>query len=980
MKKRKLFSYGTIPLLALGMIGTVGCGSTKENEVEKPTAVFDKEIATYRLGNPTRTNDGDYKTPKLLNLTYVNFDIDISNYVFFFWATGVDGKELETTTISENQITVTVDLYNNPDYYGKSGVYFIVKKVGTWVGQSEDAYIDFIKLNDYINDEGVINVYALGDSSNRVEISTDPTITSDRIIGTYFTDWKTIHVSATGRDFTSYKLYAFEKGYLSNSPDYQVCNKELYKVASGVPTFVGDDIEFDITSKYNVPANALYLLEMSHTSGRTYSRYVNPEHLYETSMFKTHYTYTGDDLGVTYTQNSSTFKVWAPTAGLIQLQIYDNYDSYTGRVYNMSYHYGGVWACTIEGDLDGKSYTYTVYNSNGEETTTDPYAKACTVNGDRSVVVDFSTTNPDGWDDVPLVWDGVSGRDITTPQELSIYETHIRDLTMHETWTGSSMRGTYNAFVEKGTTYSKSYAGNPTTTVTTGFDHIEELGVKAVQLLPVFDGDNDERLDHRKYDWGYNPLNYNCVEGVYSSNPTNPKTRITEYKNLIQQFANNKNKTRIIMDVVYNHVSNAKSSCFEKLMPHYYFRMLPDGRFADCSGCGNEVKSEAPMMSKYIVDSLKWWATEYKVKGFRFDLMGLIDHKTMIKAAQELYKIDPDIYLYGEGWSATGTTSIDQTYHSDCYPSFTNNVYSYLMKSGNMCYIGCFNDGGRNAIRGDNYIWDGSGHFYPGYGFISQGDSDVGDKSTLVGEMLLGRNTNSSVNNQSPLQTINYASCHDNYTLFDQFSFTLANGGTFDSDCLAGSLRASTICNIAVMMSNGVAFMQGGEELFRTKALTTAEDLDKGVYEYINGIPVSHNSYNLSDSVNAYDWSRKISVSYKGYEAYTKVFFDSLKETIALRSDFKFRSNTSNEGHPCNYWDNGDNQTKLAWFFESKSGKNNTMGYKLCISGRYAYPNSVWNGDSDLVTNVGQYTLRTNSGAQVSLGMYACVVTRTPNE
>ena len=574
----------------------------------------------------------------------------------------------------------------------------------------------------------------------------------------------------------------------------------------------------------------------------------------------------------------------------------------------MAFRPGGVWEVTIANkDLNGMYYNYYVYNSLGKNVATDPYAKAVGVNGSRGMVVNFAETNPTGWSDVPDIWNGRTGYDIANPNDLSIYETHIRDLTMHSSWNGSEMRGTYSAFVEKGTTYT-----NGTTTVKTGFDHIEEMGVKAVQLEPVFDSDNLEGVNERSYNWGYNPLNYNCVDGSYATNPYDGAARIKEYKELVQAFANNKNHTRVIMDVVYNHVASAPSSCFHKLMPKYYFRYTEAGNYWNGSGCGNDVKTEAPMMSKYIVDSLCWWAKEYKIKGFRFDLMGLIDWKTIQKAAQELYKIDPDIYIYGEGWTGDGSDAhIDNADSSSHYygnwGANTWTVYNKLFKSGNMCYVGAFNDAGRNALKGENNIDNA-------FGFISQDNGHVGSNSSKVADMLVGYHSGVGGN---PNQCINYASCHDNYTLFDQLTYTVSNNGTNDFPGIV--CAASTAVNCAIMFSNGVAFMQGGEELFRTKVVSSGdlEQYGNSDTTVIAGKTISHNSYRLSDYTNAYDWSRKISVG----SVYVLDYVQELEKAIALRSSLTKYDydqlnaaghNPFDSGSPMNVWNQGDGSCTVA--------------------------------------------------------------------
>ena len=367
------------------------------------------------------------------------------------------------------------------------------------------------------------------------------------------------------------------------------------------------------------------------------------------------------------------------------------------------------------------------------------------------------------------------------------------------------------------------------------------------------------------------------------------------------------------MDVVYNHVSSASSSCFTKLMPKYYFRYDAEWNYTDGSGCSNEVKTEAPMMSKYIVDSLKWWASEYKIKGFRFDLMGLIDTGTMAAARKALNNIDPDIYIYGEGW-----TSIDG-YNGDAgtMGSDSANVYSQLYPEAAGGFVGAFNDSGRDAIRGGNDHGYGTNNSYPNWGYVAQGQSDGEGKIDAIYDMFKGVHSGKGGN---PNQCINYVSCHDNYTVWDQFRYTLAtkgyenrtsekydnsgrpiNGGEPEiKDVIAASISAHGL----VMASNGVAFIQGGEEIYRTKTITDKDikdgdevlvkatpeftELTKGGDEaYIRPFPdyetydptftatalatgecrmfgtnemVSHNSYKLPDSVNSFKWSRKIHV------------------------------------------------------------------------------------------------------------------------
>ena len=349
--------------------------------------------------------------------------------------------------------------------------------------------------------------------------------------------------------------------------------------------------------------------------------------------------------------------------------------------------------------------------------------------------------------------------------------------------------------------------------------------------------------------------------------------------------------------------------------------------------------------------------------------MGLIDVNTIKTAAQELYKIDPDIYLYGEGWSASG-------YHGDNAStnpgSFTANIYQYLYKQGNMCYVGGFNDGGRNALKGENVQ---GADFYPGWGFLSQDSSNVGVKSTYVGDMLLGKNWYVG-DAYAAKQTINYASCHDNYTLFDQFTFSHQTTNGWDASLLPGAMRATTISNMVVMMSNGVAFMQGGEELFRTKMITTDEDRATTTsYEAvnINGNLISHNSYNLSDAVNAFDWSRKISVTYNGATENTDTYYAALKAAIQTRKDLKFKDRAEKD-ETSNYWEDGNNCTKIAWHIQSKNSSNGISSYKLCIGARYS-SQTLNNADTAKVVSLGDVTLGLNDGL-ARMGQYSAIISK----
>ena len=856
------------------------------------------------------------------------------NRVFWFWASGAapDKEFMPDDGYDRYNLKITLDLTQGEFavFYKKTSISFLIKNKSAdpvkpvWDYQTSNTELIF---EDYPPKQGLVEVwlaYTQGNDLGIYETEEKAKMTGVKIA--YFSDWKTITCQSTAPGGVHYVLYAYDQKYLQTSAIYQTeYAKSLCKIKEGE----GSGSKFTITLNYSIHPNMVYTIESNELGKPDSVKFTNVtfERLYETERFETYFNYDGD-LGCFYTPEETTFRVWAPTAGLMRVYLYetgtpadfeDEGGSNDHRGYVMTYKKGGVWELTIKNkDLGGQFYCYQVVNSSGKFVVMDPYATACGINGVRALIYDPSDVNPTGWDDIPLKWDKQQGYDISHPNELSIYEVHVRDLTIDETWQSNRgyKRGTYQAFAESGTTYTDGE-----TTVTTGYDHIEEMGVKAIQIMPCFDYDNAEDEEHFSYNWGYNPLNYNCLEGAYSNDPFDPTSRITEFKQLVMAYANNKNKTRTVMDVVYNHVNSASDSNFNRLMPKYYFRFDDTWTyFMDASGCGNEVKSEAPMMRKFIVDSLCMWAREYKIKGFRFDLMGIIDFITMNKAAEELYKIDPDIYLYGEGWAA-GEVKINYDYYKT-WGTDSWTVYNKCRKAAKRCWIGCFNDVGRNALKGENDI---NGNFW---GFITQGSEHVGDKSWKVADMLVGkhfgitREGDESKDIYNPNQCIVYASCHDNFSLYDQFTYTASNKG--DPDRHPGITCAAVACaECTIMSSNGVAFMQGGEELFRTKEVTdydyyntsnaaaNAVVVDETTYKWI-----SHNSYNLEDHTNSFKWDRKISVD----DVSTLGYVQQIEKAIQTRDKLTKYTYEYLEAHSpyssasdFNVWNAGDGSTTIAF-------------------------------------------------------------------
>lgn len=384
------------------------------------------------------------------------------------------------------------------------------------------------------------------------------------------------------------------------------------------------------------------------------------------------FSYDGDDLGLTYSPACSSFCLWAPTAQEAELVIYDSWQGAAESKYAMIRDIRGTWRATVDGDLDGKFYTYRVRLGEQWNEAADPYARAVGVNGDRGAILDLRKTDPERWtEDKPPFED---------PVDAIIYELHLRDLSIHPA-SGMTHKGQYLALAEEGTRGPEG--------ILTGLDHIANLGVTHVQLLPIYDYSTESvdetKLDEPHFNWGYDPKNYNAPEGSYATDPYMPGLRIQELKTMIQALHDR--GLRVIMDVVYNHVYDGYRVNFTKLVPGYYLRYKQDGSLSNGSGCGNDVATERLMMSRFIVESVVYWAKEYHIDGFRFDLMGLMDVDTMRETRRRLDGIDPSIMTIGEGWMMGTELPMERLAHQK--------------NASLMPGIGHFNDDFRDAIKGN---------------------------------------------------------------------------------------------------------------------------------------------------------------------------------------------------------------------------------------------------------------------------------------
>lgn len=505
-----------------------------------------------------------------------------------------------------------------------------------------------------------------------------------------------------------------------------------------------------------------------------------------------------------YSPASTRFSLWAPTAEDVRLMLFDEGDGgHAFETFPLELGENGTWSVAVDKDLKGKFYTFNVkVNEKWLGDTPGINAKAVGVNGKRAAILDMRSTDPEGWE-------ADQRPSLKSPADAIIYEMHHRDFSVDST-SGVKHKGKFLALTEHGT---KNPAG-----LATGIDHLVELGVTHVHLLPSYDyaSVDESKLKDNKYNWGYDPQNYNVPDGSYSTDPYKPATRIREFKQMVQAL--HKAGIRVVLDVVYNHTFNTENSNFERTVPGYFYRQKPDGTFANGSACGNETASDRPMMRKYMVESVLHWVKEYHLDGFRFDLMGIHDIETMNEIRKAVNEVDPSIIIYGEGWAAEA-------------PQYPADSLAMKANTYKMPGIAAFSDEMRDGLRGpfnDNH----KGAFLAG---LPGGEESI--KFGIVGAIKHPQVNNDSVNYskapwaEQPTQMISYVSCHDDMCLVDRLKSSVP-GATVEQLAALDKL-AQTV----VFTSQGIPFIYAGEEVMRDK---------KGV----------HNSFESPDSINAIDWNR----------------------------------------------------------------------------------------------------------------------------
>lgn len=540
---------------------------------------------------------------------------------------------------------------------------------------------------------------------------------------------------------------------------------------------------------------------------------------YSTEQFEKEFTYSGSDLGATYTPEKTTFRVWAPTADTVTLNLYESGTPGTDDLVEqlpMTADVNGTWIAEKEGDLNGTYYTYLVSVGGNENEACDPYARTTGVNGKRAMVIDLAATNPDGWEKDTNPNAG------KTYNDAIIYELHVRDLSSDES-SGIQNKGKFLGLIETGT---KTISGIPT-----GLDHMKDLGITHLHLLPAYDyaSVDESKPDIPQFNWGYDPENYNVPEGSYSTDPYNGAVRVSEMKQMIKKLHDN--QISVILDVVYNHVYSAVDFCVNKIVPGYFSRMDEHGNYSNGSDCGNDTASERSMVRKYIVDSVKYWADEYHIDGFRFDLVGLLDTDTINEIVRTVHKDYPDVIFYGEGWTLD-THVTKPGYHMTTQPNST------LVPD-----FAFFSDTLRDALKGHVFYTDTKGYVSGGF-----------ELSDTIKGCFLGQAGDWCT---TPAQSINYASCHDNMALLDRITNVTPDASREDH------IRMNNLAAVIYMTAQGIPFLQAGEEMLRTKVDASGNFVE--------------NSYNAPDSVNSIKWNtlenetyRKVYEYYKGLIAFRK--------------------------------------------------------------------------------------------------------------
>lgn len=738
-----------------------------------------------------------------LKLYYHRADGDYEKWTVWFWEKGKDGKAYSFTEENGEMVaTLSVSA-------GCQEVGYIVR-YGEW--EKKDIESDqFIDVSAYLS--GTVNFYVESGVSGGNLVDGPDVV-------------RGIKIKKATYDVKNNRVEVATSNAVSGDPN------ELFNFIDNSGNNVPAQIKLNGSKGILIiPENALDEFGTYYVVFDEVKYKVSIPSSYSTEDFENKYTYTGNDLGATWTESATTFKLWAPTAKEAYVLLYKsgnkNADDLIKEI-PMSASEKGTWEAKGEGNLHGTYYTYKVLVNGTYVEAVDPYARTTGVNGNRGMIINLSSTNPANWDNDKDPNFNLNSTD------MQIYELHVRDLSTDSS-SGIKNVGKFLGLTETGT---KTPGG-----MATGLDHIKELGMTHIHLLPFYDyGSVDEsKPNSNQFNWGYDPVNYNVPEGSYATDAENGEVRVAELKQTVQAL--HQNGISLIMDVVYNHVYNGSEFCFNKLVPGYFSRIDENGTYSSGSGCGNDTASERSMVRKYIVDSVNYWADEYHIDGFRFDLVGLLDIETINEIVSTVHEKHPNVKFYGEGWSMSTNVTKDNVQLAIMQTSSKTPEFAY------------FSDNIRDAIRGS--VFNNTEK-----GYVTGASNKV---STIV-QSFRGL----PIWSKTPTQVVNYASCHDNNTLIDRIA--LATPGTSREE----QIMMNNLAALIVQTSQGIPFMMSGEEFLRTKP--------KG-----NGF--DENSYASSDAVNSLKWSTLDEKEYADVFNYYKGLIAFRKAHSALRMTTKDQVN-----------------------------------------------------------------------------------------
>lgn len=727
-----------------------------------------------------------------LKVHYHREDADYSDWDVWLWEEGKDGNGY---AFEEENGEMVATMSVTP---GTMRVGYIIR-TSAW---AKDIDADqFVDISEVVS--GTVHIYIESGVEGCTKLLDEDVVVGTKLKSAKYDGEGCIEVTMTA-DVEDYREAFTVKGSAGEIGISEVIDKGDYKYMVSLSEKLEDSksytISFDDTEyKVNMPI------------------------VYSTAKFEEEYTYTGKDLGFTYSADKTSFRVWAPTAEAVALKRYKSGEDTASDLIEelpMTKDVNGTWVCEVKGDINGTYYMYAVTIDGKTTTATDPYARSTGINGVRSMVLNLEATNPEGWAE-----DKNPNADLSITDAI-IYEGHIRDLTV----------GADNGIVNQGKFLGVSEEERTNCEgIPTGLDHMKELGITHLHLLPIYDfGSVDEKKSVvGVYNWGYDPMNFNVPEGSYSTDAHKGEVRVSEMKTMVKKL--HENGISVVMDVVYNHVYNAESFCFNKIVPGYFSRISEEGTYSNGSGCGNDTATERSMVKKYIVDSVNYWADEYHIDGFRFDLVGLMDVETINEIVASVHEKHPDVIFYGEGWSLT------------TMPTKENVVLATQANSELTPGFAYFNDTIRDGLKGS--VFD------TGVGFVSGAS---GYESKIV-RCFMGADNWC----KSPSQTINYVSCHDNNTLYDRLKISCPDATEEEI------VKMNKLAAAVYILSEGVPFMQAGEEMLRSKPN------GDGTY--------NHNSYNAGDGVNTIEWSKLDNPVYADVYEYYRGLINFRKAHPVLR-------------------------------------------------------------------------------------------------